>query len=286
LEDPSIISAGIPQGTTLAVKDNTPEGMKVVETVTTGNVPPDAMAMFELVNREFNQAALTNEIKMGGLPGSNVKATAIIESSQTSAVVLDAIAGTIEIGVAPCLEKTLLNCLQNFDMIPKDDAIAALGLAGWLTLSRMDPATRYIAYAAGMFQTRVFGLSATLAMVRDFQKTVALLQLVMQNPLMTKSFLQKFSPDKVLMMLMRQLNINPEDIKNTQEEMSLIPERMKDMQAMQQMMMGGGSQAALPGPGAPTTDQLTGTPDQGGGTGPALPAQIAQEANPLTGMST
>ena len=50
LEDPKQIEGGIQQGTTLWVKNTLPHNGKVLETVTEGNVPPDSMAILEMLS--------------------------------------------------------------------------------------------------------------------------------------------------------------------------------------------------------------------------------------------
>ena len=64
------LSSGIPAGQVVEIDDTTPEGVKVVETVSQGQVPPDSLAMFNLLDREFQQSALTNDVRLGNLPAS------------------------------------------------------------------------------------------------------------------------------------------------------------------------------------------------------------------------
>jgi len=115
LEDPRQVSGGIPQGKTLAIREDAPDGAKVLEQVTEGNVPTDALAMFNLLDREHNAAAKTNDIKLGNLPSRQVKATEVLESSQASDAVLDSITGDVEVGISKVLRKAFLTIMQNAD---------------------------------------------------------------------------------------------------------------------------------------------------------------------------
>jgi hypothetical protein len=59
LVNPEQITDGVPQGITLDIKNEVPWGQKVMDNLTEGQVPNDAMAMFESLSREFEAAALT-----------------------------------------------------------------------------------------------------------------------------------------------------------------------------------------------------------------------------------
>ena len=68
LEDPTQAQDGIAPGDTLLVRQEVPAGAKVLERVTTGGVPQDALAVYNLLDREYNAASMVNDVKMGALP--------------------------------------------------------------------------------------------------------------------------------------------------------------------------------------------------------------------------
>jgi hypothetical protein len=271
MENPSQISGGIPQGITIAVKDDFPEGAKVVETVATGQVPQDALAMFNLADREFQDAALTNDLKLGMLPPRQVKATEVVESSQSQAVTLDGISSDIEQGVVDVLTRAWLTMLQNADDWATDEVISEVGPRVALMLSRMSPAQRFalLGQAAGF---KVHGLSATLAKVRDFQKQMAMAQAAMSNPVLAQAFLRRFSPDKMLSSIMKSLNINPKNLEQDPDEQAQMPQFLQRLPFFQQML--GGAQ----GQGGAQTPGLSGV----SGAEPQLPAEINSYGNPMT----
>lgn len=269
LEDPGQVSGGLRQGSTLAVKSSLPHGQNVVDRVDTGQVPQDAMAMFEAVNREYTQAALTNELKMGVMPPKQVRATEVIEASQSQAVMLDGIISDLEVHVQEILRKSWLTILQNADSIPEDVLQSAADRQVALLIMRSSPAQRFELFA-GKCGFKARGLSETLSKSMDFQKVMALLQSVGMNPLLFQAFIQRFSPDKTLRYIMRVLNINPEDIEKDQEELDETENQMQQVMMLMQMMQGqGGGQT----PGLP-----------GAGGGDSAQAEVNQEITPSSGM--
>lgn len=278
LEDPRQISGGIPQGETLAVNNTLPPNAKVLERVDSGEVPADAMAMLGEMNREFLASMLTNEIRTGSLPGREVKATEVLEASQSASAVLDAIATDLENNlIEPLLRKAFLTILQNAGDLDSDQIIGAIGLRSAFTLSRMTPAERYATFARPC-HIKVSGLSQTLARVRDFQKTMALMQSVMANPILFRAFLMRFSGDATLTTMMKQLNINPSTIEKTDEEKQAVAQETQEVGAVSELLnprrQGGATDQSAQGGGGASAQQTGDT---------STPAEINQEANPLTG---
>ena len=271
LENPEDISDGIPQGKTLAVKSSLPYNAKVVEAVSTGQVPAEAMAVFEALSREFNQAALTNDVKLGTLPSRAVTATEVNDASNSQTTTLDAIASDLERELlVKALTQIFLVTMQHLGEMDSHEVVAAIGPAATLALARMSDAQRYAAFG-NAYNFKVYGLSSVMTRARDFQRMMALLQAVTTNPLLMQSFMKKFSPDKTLRQIMKMLNINPDSIQITPEEQAQLGQTIAMMPMMMQMTGQGGS-------GGGRAD--------GGGTeqGGPMPAEINQMQNPVSGM--
>lgn len=269
LEDPGQVSGGIPQGSTLAVKSSLPHNGKVLEQVTEGDVPSDAMAVFEFLNREFTQAALSSELKMGSLPAKQVKAAEVVEVSQNQAITLDGIVSDLEADFIPqMLRKAWLTILQNADSFPPEVMLGQIDKKAAMAILRASPSERFMLFA-GRARFRVFGLSATMAKAREFQKVMALIQSVNINPLLLQAFMRRFSADKTIDYMMRLLQINPDDIQKTGEELDDLAQQEEKLRTMGAAAMAGGQQS-IGGPGT-------------GGEG--APAEVNQMLNPLTGMT-
>ena len=266
LEDPGQVSNGIPQGSTLLVNDQMPVGAKVLEQLSEGQVPNDAMAMYGLLDQLFNSAAKTNDLKLGNLPSKEVRATEVIEASQSQSVTVDDIAGDIEQqALASLIRKAWLTILQNIESVPGDDVRAAIGDRAALALIRKSPAQRFATYGSAA-EFRVSGLSATLAKVRDYQKLASLMQIAQANPMLAQALFKKYSPDAILRHMMKLLNFDPTDMERTAEELERLADDMAGMQQFAQVLNG---PASVNGPGT------------GGG---GIPAEVNQVSNPLTGL--
>jgi hypothetical protein len=267
------VSEGIPQGKTLAVREDMPEGMKVLEQVTEGQVPPDALSMYNILDRETNSSALSNEVRQGLLPAKQVRATEVVEASQSSAVVLDSLVGDMEEGLNDVLRKAYLTVLQNVDDLSTLDLQNALTNREMLALARMTPAERYLLLGSGC-RLKVNGLSATLAKARDFMRLMAILQAASQNILLQGAAIRRLSPSKLWDQLLKMANINPKSVERDEEELAQIPEDIEMaalINAVQQIGGAGGGQG-----GAQAQTPVEGEP--------SLPTEIDQASSPSGGL--
>jgi hypothetical protein len=267
LADPRQISNGIPQGATLVINEDAPLDAKAVEQVSTGSVPPEALSVFGVVDREYGQAALTNDVRLGNLPVKQVKATELVQADQNSSVLIDSFASDLEReAIEKVLKKSWLRLMQFADDIPASDVVDAVGVSAAFKLSRMSEAQRYAMFAQGL-SFHVNGLSGTLSKAREFQKLMAMMQGVGTNPVLMMAFLRKISPEKTLNHIMRALNINPENLE--------LDEDGRD-EASQANTAGVQQLAQITGGGSP--------PNAAGGPVDEQRSAINQEAGP-TGMS-
>jgi hypothetical protein len=246
LQDPKQVSDGIPANATLVLNEDAPAEGKVVETVTTGAVPQEALAILNLTDRELQAASKTNDTRLGFLPPRQVKATEIIQAEQSGSVVIDGFAADLEVAlIAPMLRKSWLTILQFADDIPMQDVVKAIGVNNAFKLSRMVPAERFASLGQGL-GFKVMGLTATLSRARDFQKLMAMMQGIATNPVLLQAFMQRASADKMLTTIMRSLNINPESLEMSEEERAQLPQRMAQMQMLSQMLPQNGGSAPAP----------------------------------------
>jgi hypothetical protein len=283
LEDPGQVAGGLKQGMTLAVKQTLPHAAKVVELCATGDVPQDAMQIYEALDREYNAAVYTNELKLGSLPSKQVRATEVIESSNSQAITLDGLTADIERTVIDrVLYLSWMNVLQNADGFPDKMMTSVTNRAVANIIMRASPEERF-ALLGGKTQFRTFGLSATMAKALDFQKFMSMMQAVQLSPMLFQAFMSKFSPDRALTTIMTKLNINPDDLLMTPEEQEQAASRMQETLAIGQVMNGPqGGQGQQAGASAPGAAGAPPGPPPGGGSN--LPSAINQGVNPTTGL--
>ena len=263
LDDPTQVSNGIPQNKTLILREGVPEGVQALEQITTGGVPPEALTMYSFIERELQGAAKTNDVQMGQLPQKQVKATEVAEASQSASAMMDGIVSDVEQGIENVLRKAWMTLLQNADFLMESDLTELMTHKELITLANMTPAERFTKLANGA-KFRVFGLSATLAKARDFQKIMALLQVSAQNPVLQRAMLVKFDGERILDKIIRLLNLNPEDLARDPDKDS--SSEIKTTMALM-MAMGGNGPAA--------SNQSSGMTGE-----PGMPSEINQTAQP------
>jgi hypothetical protein len=237
--------------------------------VTTGQVPQDALSTYTLVDREFGSASLADDLARGMLPSKEVRSAEVVQIQQSRAVTLTGIITDMEYGFTRVLEKAWLTILQNASDLDAKEVVSAIGPKAALTISRMSKAERFSAFAQG-YGVKVHGLSETMAAAKDFQKLMAMWQVVQGNPILMESFMRRFSGDPALDKMLKMLNINPEDMGLKPSEVQDLPNRVNRMAALSQMF----------GVGAPGT-MKQGEP--GGVQGQVAP-EVNQMSNPLSGI--
>jgi hypothetical protein len=157
-----------------------------------------------------------------------------------------------------------------------DDVLGILGPQATAQLATMSPAARYAAYGQGN-RFKVFGLSSVLARVKEFQKMMALFQVVGTNALLLQAFIKRFNPDKALEHVIKSLNIDPTNLELTEEEAMGMEQRIQQLPFYQDLIRGGGqNRGAGGGDGTGMSAQMTGEA--------SMPAEVNQMSNPLTGM--
>jgi hypothetical protein len=213
LEDSSQIEEGIGPGTTLRRNQMAPNGVPIMTRVDTSSVPADGLNVLNLLNQEFNASAMTNDLRMGVASFRSVKATEVVEASQTIASMFSGIAknieGTSDSGfITPILQKSWMTIAQHIQQMDRADLISLLGKDATDAILAMGPAELFAETVQGC-KFRTFGISAMLNKQKDFTKLTALLQTVAGSEVLTEAFLQKYDFNKILTEIVRSLDINP-----------------------------------------------------------------------------
>lgn len=277
LEDPGQVANGIPQGATLVVKQTLPHNAKVLETVTEADIPKEALAMFDILNREFDEASMSNDASPGSMPpiSSKTPAVAFLQGSQSQNMMLDGIIQDLETEVITrLLRLSFLTVLQNADYIPDKAFSSTFDKRVALMVMRASPAERFALFA-GRAQFKVNGISSAMTKALDFQKMMALLQAMSLDPMLKQEFMMEYSPSKIITQFFRTLNLNSEDFKKSPEEMQQLSQTLARTNAANQMMQGGPKNSEGK-PGGVASGPGTG--------GSSMTATIQQQANPGTGM--
>lgn len=267
-EHPEDLSGGIAPGTTIPIKAETPMGMKVLERVDQGAVPPEALQMFGILDRQFQAATSVSDTMRSVLPDREVKATALVQASQGSSNFFDGIVRDLEDKlIEPLLWKSWYTMLQFMDNMATRDVQTDAGRAALLKLQQLSAKERY-AVLANSVSFSVRGLSGTMDRARDLQKMLAVLQVVAQNPVLMQSFFKKYDVNKLIEMLFKWINLNPSMMELSPQDQANSEQRMGELERFAQITGGArGSQSRAEAGGA------------------SQEAAINQTSNPLTGIS-
>ncbi len=213
LEDPSQVNDGITPGTTLGVNQSCPPDGKVLERVDTGGLNSEGMQAFELASREFNSSALTNDLRLGGLPQHKVSATEVVESSQSITSVFTGVGKSLETDfIEKIIEKSWNLSMQNYDKIDENDLRSILGEKRAEELEKVKGKDRFTKTVNG-HAFKVFGVSQTLNKVRDFKKLTGMLQTISSSGTLQEAFVQKYDFSKLLGKLLEALDVDLDSIK-------------------------------------------------------------------------
>lgn len=247
LANPAQVQNGLLPGTTLIIDSSIPVGGKVLEPLTAVQIPAEVFNVFNIMAQEFNSSALTNDLRQGVMPFRAVKATEVVEASQTITSVFQGMAKNYEARQSVReLELAWMTVAQNWDKIAKEEFVALFGPERGEQLSQLSPEEVFASTVNGI-KFRVFGITQTLNKAQDFRKLTTLLQTIAGAPPLMEAYVQKYSIEKTLGEVMTSLNIDKHKLE--------IP------QAQQMTMQDGGGEPP-PEQGGP--DMMSQTPEPGG----------------------
>lgn len=212
LIDPSQVSNGIKMGTNLRVSSSLPPGVKVMEQVVTGDIPNEVPNFGNVMQQEFNASMLTSDLRSGVTPFRQVKATEVVETSNTITSVFSGIAKNVEVNdIQPKLELAWMTTAQNWDSISKEEFTALFGKERGEELYNLDPEDVFAATVGGV-KFEVFGLTLTLGKQADFKKQQMLLATIGSSEILTEEFIKKYDFGKLLGEVMNSLDIDRKKI--------------------------------------------------------------------------
>ncbi len=270
LDNPAQIADGIKYGATLAVNSLLPPGVKVIEDLSTVKVPPEVFNIFNLMNQEYNASALTNDLRQGVMPFRAVKATEVVEASQTITSVFQGIAKNYEARQSTKeLELAWATTAQNWDKISLEEFKALFGDARGTALHQLEPQDVFASTVDGI-KFRVFGISLTLSKAQDFRKLTTFLQTIGASPVLMEEYAKKYDLGKLLTEIMTSLDIDknklelPQTVQGTMTEPQ-GPQQGGPDEMSQVPQAGAGSLADMMGGPNLDNQAFAGSPVEGGG---------------------
>lgn len=235
LEDPSQVKDGIAPGTTLLTNSTMPPGAKVMERIDTGALGSESFNMFNVVDREFQSSALTNDTRMGNLPQRAVKATEIVASNQTITGIFNGIVKMVETEyMEEVLRKATLTMCQNMNDLNMPDIKDLLGPDKAGLIRALQPEEIFAAVANGAKFT-VYGMSTIMNRINDFRKITSLLQTIASAPALAQNFQKEYSFTKLLGEIIKSLEINEDKIKLDDQERQQLAQEQAQQQKLAMM---------------------------------------------------
>lgn len=273
LKNPNDISNGIAPGTTLDTNSQCPPGAKVMESVATGSLPPEGLQVYNIINQEFNRAALTSDLRQGVQPFRQQSATAVVEQSQTITSVFQGVAKLVEsTWITKILQKSWQMTAQCLDLLDEEEIESLLGEADARKLLAMKPEEVFENTVNGI-KFRVFGISETLSKQADVRKYMQLLQTIGASEVLIEEFTKRYDFGELLKELIRAMDINPYKIERPAAEQEMMAQQAQ--QAPEQEGAGEAQPGAAPDTmsqvpqAASLSDSLGGQPEFGATQFPA-----------------
>lgn len=275
LDNPAQVADGVKPGMTIMVNSLLPVGAKIMEPVTQVQIPGEAFNIFNIMGQEFNASALTNDLRQGVMPFRAVKATEVVEASQTITSVFQGMAKNYEARQSTReLELAWMTTAQNWDKIAKEEFIALFGKERGEQLSQLSPEDVFAATVNGV-KFRVYGISLTLSKAQDFRKLTSFLQTIGGAPALMEEYLKKYDLGKLLAEIMRALDLDTDKLEipvaqqATMQAQEGAPQEGGPQDMSQVPQAGAGNLADMfsgGGPGIPHSE-FPGSPATAGGNG-------------------
>jgi hypothetical protein len=279
LDDPSEVDDGVFPGQTLKVNTSCPPGEKVIEQVATGGNPAEAMAMYQLADKELQAMSMSSDIRSGVLPQRQVKATEIVESNNTMNGMFKGMVDVVEQNfIEKVIEKSSLTIAQYQDGLDVDDFVAMFGDLRGRQIFGMTAAERFADIVQGR-KYKVFGMSTVLNKINDFRKLTTLMQTVAQSPVLVQEFAKIADFGKFVKEVIKSLDIDFDKIKNDQNQPPQSPANPNGQANPQQLAglaMGGGDQMSQ----IPSMASSSGAAENSPGVQRGVPAMSNKPSNP------
>lgn len=209
--DPLEFIQGITPGKTFKKRGGGFNTAPMIREVQIGNVAPQALAIFQQLDREFQSGVGLNEFAApSGRTGSRTTATEVIEKSQSASTFMEEIARTIEEGVFEPLLEMIFNYVTMYELnFNNPHMIELFGAEGASKLSvfMQNPAFRKAMQSAPV-KFKAHGVSAMAGKMRELEKISMLSKILAPYP----ELQQRIDPDKILRKMMESMAWYPEDI--------------------------------------------------------------------------
>ena len=213
LKDPTQIEGGISPNMIFDFEEDT-NIKEAFQSIGLGTMPPESVQVWSALKAELREGAAFNELSLGQVPPKgDITATEINASQQGSAVTTRSLARSIEENcLTPILNLAFLTDLQH---LSNDDVEAKqfLGDEAFQALI-----SRKKDFMNGSIKITVNGISALIERSEKLQKLIRTLEIIGNNDLLLKAFMEKYSIGKVMEEIVRLSGIDTMRLTPTPQE--------------------------------------------------------------------
>ena len=238
--------------------NNQAGGLPSIKSIQVGRVPSGSLAMLEQLRGFILEAAFSNELKLGQLPGSSTKATSIVEAQQAIAGVFGGLVRIFEDKfIVPIIEKSWMTILQEMDGDKFLDRhiVSLIGAKKAQELSKLSPEERFTKGSmAGKIKVR--GISGFVNRLREFQKLTNLLGVIGSNELLLGEFQKEYSIGQFLQEIIKSTGIREDSLRLSDQE----KQAKEGVQALLNQALAG-AQGANPGGNGSPSGETGGSPE-------------------------
>ena len=249
LDDPTQLDEGIWPNKIFKLGDQASNAKEFLQEIDLGQLPPEAVQVWQALKQELQEAAAQNEITMGQMaPKSRTSSTEIQSVQNNSHAPMRSIAKTIETRIVePLLDIFWKTGLQHMRKNDKQ----ARQIVGDQMYDAIYANRKQFASMGITFQAR--GISKLISRVQKLQSLLNFLQVVAQNQQLMQAFMQQTTPERLLQVLEKLADIDPMELKPTEREALIQQITASPPQVPPQPQPGAagppGALAALPQPG-------------------------------------
>tara|TARA_Y100000310_G_scaffold345443_1_gene465082 strand:- start:5027 stop:6940 length:1914 start_codon:yes stop_codon:yes gene_type:complete len=212
------VSGGVMPGDSLARKPGIPINQKIITHEELGKVPAGTIQVYGMVDGEFKQATLTNDLTFGQIPGKEVLATEIADARNESNDFFASLVQSIELDwITTILTKGWKVILQHQESFNTKMFQGLINHKDLVQLEEMSKEERFV-HLSQECVFKVRGISANLERAQDLQRLMTVMQLVgRRDSVLSQVWAKKFSYEKMFSRILRALRLDPDDLRLDEE---------------------------------------------------------------------
>src|SRR5262245_3928374 len=215
LEDPTQLKEGVHPNKFFILEEGR-RAEEFIDHIDLGRLPAESLDVWRGIKDLLQEGAVLNDIMLGNIPAkSDVKATEVVQATESSAAFMESIAENIQLTcLDPVLNLTWQTALQHMDFAKEPELLLALGEQG-VKLASLSPEERLL-LIGGPYTFKAHGLTSVLQRAEKVRRLLAALQAISSNETLAAAFAQQFDMTKVPGKILQGFGIDPQELQGDQ----------------------------------------------------------------------